>query len=90
MLRSYISNFYSINVKSYFARLLRRRIKSERSTIYSSYDAIAIDCNIKLNNVTKIVITSNITLTATNLTRLKTSLISFISDIHDILNNDLK
>ena len=81
---------YLINVKSYLNRLLRRRIKSKRSTIYLSHDAIAIDYNIKLSNVTKIVTIISITLTTANLIRFKISLTSFISDIHDILNNDFK
>ena len=81
---------YLINVRSYLNRLLRRKIRSERSTIYSSQDAIAIDYSIKLSDITKIVTIINITLTITNSTRLKTSSTSFISDIHDISNNDFK
>ena len=81
---------YLINVRSYLDRLLRRKIRSKRSTIYSSHDDIAIDCSIKLSDVIRIVITINTTLTTTNSMRFKMSSTSFISDIHDISNNDFK
>ena len=81
---------YLINVRSYLNRLLRRKIRSKRSTIYSSHDDIAIDCSIKLSDVIRIVITINTTLTTTNSMRFKMSSTSFISDIHDISNNDFK
>ena len=81
---------YSINVKSYLDRLRRRVIRSERSIIYSSQDAIVIDYNIKSSDEARIVTTNNTILTIANSIRSRTSSTSFISDIYDIRNNDFK
>ena len=81
---------YSINVRNYLNRLRERVIRSERSIIYSSQDAIVIDYNIKLSDEMRIVTTNNIMLTITNSIESRTSSMSFISDIHDTRNNGFK